>query len=311
MRRAAVPAGLCSMLAAAALAGCGGGSAERGRDLTAVATTTQVADLVANVGGSRVEVRRLLRPGADPHAYEPRPSDVRAVADAALVFESGGDVDGWLDEVIAGAGGHAREVVLLDSVRPLRSGGEVDPHWWQDPRAAIAAVRAIRAALTRADPEGGRGYARRAAAYSGRLRRLDRAIARCFASVPPERRAVVTSHDALGYLTRRYRIRRAGSVIPSLSTSAQPSARDVERLVELIRAEGVRAVFPESALDPRLEEAIAREAGVEVGPALWADSLGPEGSGAATYLGATAASARALARGMGASSAACARLGRG
>jgi ABC-type Zn uptake system ZnuABC Zn-binding protein ZnuA len=301
---------LVSVLAAGTLAGCDDGSFGGDGRLPVVATTTQAADLVANVGGTRVEVRRLLRPGADPHAYEPRPGDVRAVGGAALVVESGGDVDDWLGEVIDGAGGHARRVVLLDSVRPLRSGGAADPHWWQDPRAAIAAVGAIRRALARADPAGRRAYARRAAAYSARLRRLDRSIARCFASVPPERRTVVTSHDALGYLTRRYRIRRAGSVIPSLSTSAQPSARDVERLVELIRARRVRAVFPESALDPRLERAIAREAGVDVGAALWTDSLGPEGSATATYLGATAANARALARGMGATSGACARLGR-
>jgi ABC-type Zn uptake system ZnuABC Zn-binding protein ZnuA len=304
---------LVAVLAAGAAAWVAGGCTEGtsgGRDLTVVATTTQVADFVENVGGDRVEVRRLLRPGADPHEYEPRPSDALAVADASVVFRSGGDVDGWLDNVIEGAGGRARQVTLIDHVPVvLKKGGETDPHWWQDPRNVVHAVNAIRDALGAADPAGRSGYARRAARYSERLRRLDASIARCFRGVPASRRKVVTTHDALGYFTRRYRIELVGSVIPSLSTQAQASARDVQRLVERIRSEHVRAVFPESQLNPRLERAIANEAGVGVGKALWADSLGPDGSGASTYLDATAANAGAMAAGMGATDPACAALG--
>ncbi len=157
-------------------AGSGGGEAH----LTAVATTTQVADLVANVGGERVDVEGILSPGGDPHAYEPRPSDAAALADAAVVFKSGGDVDGWLDELLDNAGADAEVVSLIDRVRTQ----DQDPHWWQDPRNAILAVAAVRDALIDADPEGRDVYRRNAAAYTRRLERLDSAIAACMAKVP-------------------------------------------------------------------------------------------------------------------------------
>ena len=107
--------------------------------LTAVATTTQVADLVASVGGERVDVEGILSPGGDPHAYEARPSDAAALTDAAVVFKSGGDVDGWLDDLIDNAGADAEVVSLIDHVRTTE---DQDPHWWQDPRNAILAVAA-------------------------------------------------------------------------------------------------------------------------------------------------------------------------
>jgi ABC-type Zn uptake system ZnuABC Zn-binding protein ZnuA len=188
------------------------------------------------------------------------------------------------------AGGGATEVTLWDSVR--RRGD--DPHWWQNPRNAELAVGAIRRALTKADPGGRRLYSRNATAYVRRLRRLDAGIARCIARVPPADRKVVTSHDSLGYLGARYGVKIVGAVIPSLSSQAEPSARDVERLVGQIRAERVKAIFPESALNPKLEEAIAREAHAKVAGALWADALGPKGSSGATYLQALASNTRTI-----------------
>jgi ABC-type Zn uptake system ZnuABC Zn-binding protein ZnuA len=182
----------------------------------------------------------------------------------------------------------------MDSVRKIPG----DPHWWQDPLNAVLAVGAIRDALTRADPAGHRAYARNAAAYDRRLRALDRGISRCIAAVPSGRRKVVTSHDSLGYFARRYGLRIVGAVIPSLSSQAEPSARDVERLVRQIRREGVKAIFPESALNPKLERAVARESGARVAGTIWADALGPEGSDGHTYLTATASNARRLVNGM-------------
>ena len=281
------------VLAVAAASGCGESRGD-GADLSAVATTTHVADLVRQVGGRRVAVEELLPADADPHGYEPRPSDAAALARADVVFESGGDVDEWLEELVDSAGGDATEVTLLDAVKRLGD----DPHWWHDPRNAILAVEAIRAALGEADPAGRPAYSRRAAAYTRELRRLDSDIERCMARVRPDRRKVVTTHDSLGYFAERYDIEVVGAVIPSLSTQAQPSARDVNRLVEQIEEEGVRAIFPEAAVSQRLERAISRESGAEVGDELWTDGLGPEGSGADTYIEAMRANAAALARGM-------------
>jgi ABC-type Zn uptake system ZnuABC Zn-binding protein ZnuA len=286
----------------AAAAGCGSDSGSGSdADVTAVATTTEVADLVRNVGGERVDVRGLLSPGADPHGYEPRPSDAASIADAAVVFRSGGELDEWLDELVDNAGGDADTVDLIESVETIPGGhdeGETDPHWWQDPRNALLAVAAIREALTDADPAGRRVYERNAAAYARVLHRLDQELAACIEKVPAAKRKLVTTHDSLGYFADRYGIEVVGSVLPSLSTQAQASAGDVQRLVEQIRSEGVEAIFPESSVNPDIERAIAREAGAEVGEPLYADSLGAEGSPGETYAGALAADARALVRGM-------------
>jgi zinc/manganese transport system substrate-binding protein/manganese/iron transport system substrate-binding protein len=284
---------LAAVLAVLAAAGCGSASAASGR-LTVVATTTQVADLARQVGGERVNVDGMLRPGGDPHDYEPRPSDVEAVARAAVVFRSGGEVDDWLGEVIDNAGGDADVVSLIDSVKRL----DDDPHWWQDPLNSVRAVEAIRAELTKADPQGRAAFARNAARTIRTLDRLDRAISACIERVPPAKRKIVTTHDALGYFARRYGVEVVGAVIPSLSTQAQASAGDVQALVEQIRREGVEAVFPESSVNPDIERAIAREAGARIGGSLYADSLGQKGSPGETYASALASDAAALVRGM-------------
>jgi zinc/manganese transport system substrate-binding protein len=280
-------------------AGCGAadtGGPQGSAAIAAVATTTQVGDLVRQVGGPRVTVDQILRPNSDPHAYEPRPSDARQIEGARVVFRSGGDVDEWMKGLIESNGGDVHTVDLIDTVPLRRRGGEVDPHWWQNPRNAERAVGAIRSALSRADPPGRAAYARRAAAYTTRLRRLDHSVAACIGRVPLSRRTLVTSHDALGYYADRYGLRLVGAVIPSLSSQAQPSARDIAALVDQIRREGARAIFPERSLNPKLEAAVSRESGARVGGGLWADALGPGGSDGATYVGSIASNTRTIAR---------------
>jgi zinc/manganese transport system substrate-binding protein len=303
-------------------AGCGDDGEEGGGggEVAAVATTTIVGDLVRSVGGERVNVDTLVPADADPHDHEPRPSDAVALAEADVVVKSGGDLDEWLDDLIESAGGDAAEVTLLDSVEAIEGrhahdedeaheedeahaedeahGEDIDPHWWQDPRNAILAAEAIRDALAEADPDGRRAYELGAAAYTRKLRALDQEIERCMQRVPPDKRKLVTTHDSLGYFAERYGVDVIGSVIPSLSTQAQPSAKDVDALVEQIEDQGVEAIFPEAAVSQRLERAISRESGAEVGRELWTDSLGGEGSGAETYLDAMRANADALAEGM-------------
>jgi ABC-type Zn uptake system ZnuABC Zn-binding protein ZnuA len=290
------------LLLAAAVAGCGEDDGAGAPDrITVVATTTQAADLVRNVGGADVEVIGLLAANADPHEYEVRPHDMRALIDADLVVRSGGDLDEWLGDAIEGAGAEAPVLTLIDHVRAV----EGDPHWWQDPRNGLRAVAAIERALGAADPAHAAAYAANARAYAARLRRLDRAVAACIGNVPAARRKLVTTHDALGYYARRYGIEVAGAVIPSLSTSGQPSAGETAELVQTIRDDGVRAVFAESSVDASVEQAIARETGATVGQELWADTLGPQGSDGDTYLGSIAANTRALVDGFSGGEQAC------
>jgi ABC-type Zn uptake system ZnuABC Zn-binding protein ZnuA len=287
--------GAALLLLAVALAACGEDDrAASGERVTVVATTTQAADLARNVGGAEVEVVGLLAPNADPHDYEVRPRDLQALTDADLVVRSGGDLDEWLEEAIDGAGTDAPVLTLMDGVRTV----DGDPHWWQDPRNAELAVGDLAHALSDADPAGAAAYRANAARYEARLRRLDRAVAACLGRIPEARRKLVTTHDALGYYARRYGIEVVGTVIPSLSTRGQPSAGETAELVETIRDQGVRAIFAESSVNAKVEQAIAGETGARVGSALWADTLGPEGSGGETYLASIAANTRAIADGL-------------
>ena len=298
-------------LAAAALAAVALSSCSSGDDGGAeskpliVATTTQGGDLARAVAGDRAEVRQILSANSDPHAYEPRPSDVKAVSGAAVVLRSGGDLDDWLSGVLENAGSDAEAVTLIDAVRTRRGDGEIDPHWWQDPRNAENAVLAIHRAIITADPANRTTYDANAARYLRSVRRLDRAIAACMRSIPAAKRKLVTDHDALGYYADRYDIEVIGTVIPALSTQAQASGGEVARLVRTIRRAGVTTIFSESSANPKLTRAIARDAGAKLGPALYADSLGPKGSAGETYLGSLRANTRALADGFAGAGARC------
>jgi ABC-type Zn uptake system ZnuABC Zn-binding protein ZnuA len=285
---------LAGALVAATLAACGSHDGGAKGAPTVVATTTQLGDFAREVAGDRASVRQILTPNSDPHQYEPRPSDVRAVSSARLVLRSGGDLDAWLADVLRNAGSDAKTVTLIDSVRTRTGEGGVDPHWWQDPRNAAIAVRKIRDALIAANPGGREAYTANAARYLARLRALDTAIAACIGRVPKSQRKLVSDHDALGYYAERYGIQVIGTVIPALSTQAQSSAGEVARLVRTIRQAGVSTIFSESSTNPKLAKAIARDAGATVGPPLYADSLGPEGSAGATYLGSLRSNTRAL-----------------
>ena len=285
-------------------AGCGSGSGAREGQVEVVATTTQIGDFAREVGGDAVAVDQILQPNTDPHEYEPRPSDVVATAGADLVFASGDELDGWIEEVVSDSGGDGRVVDLGAAVPerlPGESGGEessrYDPHWWHDPRNAEAAVREIERQLAAVDPERRAVFERRANAYLAKLRALDAGIEHCIAAVPASRRKLVTDHDAFGYFAHRYGIDVVGAVIPSQATQAQPSAKDLSALASLIEREGVEAIFPESSLSPKVAEAIARQTGATARYTLYGDTLGPEGTDGATYLGMEAANADSVVRG--------------
>jgi zinc/manganese transport system substrate-binding protein len=304
------------LILAAAVAACGDddtASATRGGPRV-VATTTQAADLVRNVGGDRIGVTQLMSPNTDPHEYELRPQDVEALTDADVVVRSGGDVDDWLTDAIEQSGSDPEVVTLIASVKTIDGGHEheeehagedehaaedaVDPHWWQDPKNAVIAVGEIEKALTAADPDGATTYADNAASYRSKIEELDKAVAACWTRVPAAERKLVTTHDALGYYARRYGLEVIGTVIPSLSTQGQASAGALAELVQTIKREGVKVVFAESSVNSKVEQAIADESGATVGRALWADSLGPKGSDGATYLASIASNTKAMVDGV-------------
>jgi len=291
MRRQTLGLAVFGLTAILIAAGCGNDGSSGAR-VQVVATTTQLADIAANVAGDRAAVHGILTPTSDPHEYEPRPSDVEAVAQADLILKSGGDLDAWLDQIIESSGTDAPVVTMIDSMETTEIGE--DPHWWQAPRNAVITTELVRDALVEADPDGDDGYRARASDYVATLEKLDREIAACIDRLAPEQRRLVTSHDALGYYADRYGLEVIGAVIPALTTQAQASAGETAELIDLIEQERVSAIIPEAGVSQSLEQAIADETGAEIGGELWADALGPEGSSGATYIEAMAANTREI-----------------
>jgi len=279
-------------LAALVVAGCsasgggaGGDRAGAGGGLRVVATSTQVADLAANVGGDRVQVTSLLKPGIDPHDYEPSPADIDAIAHADLVLENGVGLEAWLGDTVDSSGFDGPVVDTSQGVRLRMAGGAADPHIWQDPRNAERMAATIERGLAAAEPSAATTFQANLAAYTRQLQALDSEVQRQIDSLANKK--LVTNHDAFGYYVDRYGLQLVGSVIPSFDTSAELSGRDIRDLVAEIKAARVKAVFSETSLPPRTAETIAREAGVKVvegEDALYGDSLGPAGSDGDTYL---------------------------
>ena len=279
---------LAACLVAVLAAGCSGPGGDRdtgGPGLRVVATTTQVADLAANVGGDRVRVTSLLKPGIDAHDYEPSPADINAIAHADLVLQNGVGLERWLGDTIESSGYDGPVVDTSQGVALRQVGGEPDPHIWQDPRNARRMAVNIERGLATAEPAATASFEANLTAYSKQLEALDAEVERQTGSLA--NRKVVTNHDAFGYYLDRYHLELVGSVIPSFDTSAELSGRDIRDLVAKVRATGVKAIFSETSLPPRAAETIGREAGVRVvvgEDALYGDSLGPPGSDGDTYL---------------------------
>jgi ABC-type Zn uptake system ZnuABC Zn-binding protein ZnuA len=278
------------VLIACLLAGCGSttiGSEADGK-LTVVATTTQMQDLVRNVGGGDVHLVGILEPNVDPHSFEPTPQEAIAISDAKLIVESGVGVDAWSRKLIDSAGTNA-PVIDLSAGLPLRAGDSAepsgDPHWWHDPTLFERAAGALADKLAGIDPPHASAYRSNADAYVSRIRQMDERNTRLLACLPPADRKLVTNHDAFGYFAAHYHIMVVGSVLPSLSSAAQPSAKDVAALIDKIKREHVKAIFTESSINPDLEKQIAGEAGVKVYATLYGDTLGPPDSPGGTYLG--------------------------
>jgi zinc/manganese transport system substrate-binding protein len=309
--RGAVVAGLAALALVAAGCGSEGGSgtadsptatsAGPADKLHVVTTTPVLTDFARNVGGDAVAIYSVLKPNVDPHDYEPTPADLEAVAKADVVVKNGVGLEKWFDDAIASAEPKG-PVIDASAGVPLRGedGGEPDPHIGQDPRHAMAMVANIERALEAAAPSQAAGFQQRAAAYTASLQKLDADVAAQLGTLTNKK--LVTNHDAFGYYVARYGLEFVGSVIPSFDSQAELSQRDVNDLVAAVKAQGVKAIFSESSLPSNAAEAIAKEAGVKVvegDGALYGDSLGLEGSDAATYIGMVEHNTRVIVENLG------------
>jgi zinc/manganese transport system substrate-binding protein len=255
--------------------------------LKVLATFSILADMVKNVGGDRVEVTALVGPNSDAHVYSPAPADARKVADAKVVITNGLGFEGWMSRLVKASGTKARPAVATKGVKARRQGGghghsNTDPHAWQSVANAKIYVANIRAALIAADPAGKATYEANAKAYLAKLDELDKAVKSAVASIPKDRRKVITTHEAFGYFQQAYGI---DFIAPQgVSTESEASARDVARIITQIKKQRIPAVFLENVTDPRLIERIAKESGARIGGKLYSDALTEEKGDAPTYI---------------------------
>jgi len=251
-----------------------------------VASFSVLADFCRNVGGDRVEVTSLVGPNGDAHVYQPSPADSKNLAAAKLIAVNGLGLEGWIDRLIRASASKAPIVVATKGITPLEmiedGRRRLDPHAWQSVTNAKIYVANIESGLAAADPEGAAIYAVNAKAYQEQLDALETEVRRTIAAIPKERRRIITTHDAFGYFAAAYDFQ---FIAPEgVSTEAEPSARDVAKIIRQIKAGNIRAVFLENVTDPRMMERIAHESGAVIGGALFSDALSPPDGPAATYL---------------------------
>jgi len=270
-----------------------------GEKLQVVATTSIVADVVQNVGGELIDLTTLMPLGTDPHGFEPTPRDAAAVADAHAVFVNGSGLEVFLDNLLESAGqgvtvvpmsygielrqfegGHDREA--REEGEHEHSGG-FDPHTWFDPNNVMVWTQNIAHALSALDPDNAEAYAANASAYEAELRALDAWIREQLAQVPEGNRQLITDHTAFSYFAHRYGLEQIGAVFPGYSTLAEPSAQDLAKLEDTIRALGVKAVFVGLTVNPALAERVADDTGIRL-VFLYTGSLSEPGGPAGDYI---------------------------
>ena len=256
--------------------------ADTPRRLQVVASFSILADMVREVAGDAAEVASLVGANADAHVFEPRPSDLQRLARADLVVVNGLGFEGWIERLVRSSGYRGPVVVASEGIAPRRVGHAPDPHAWQSLQHAQRYVANIRAALERAAPAQAAGLMARAAAYSRRLADLDTESRAAFDAVPRDRRRIISSHDAFGYLGDTYGLTFLSP--RGWNTDADPSAAEFAALVRQVRQQKALALFVENISDRRLVDRIAQETGARVGGTLYSDALSLPGTEADSYL---------------------------
>ncbi|MGH2561936.1 MAG: metal ABC transporter solute-binding protein, Zn/Mn family, partial [Thermomicrobiales bacterium] len=287
------------VLAVSVLAGCGPQTTAEDRDVSnrtinAVATIGMIADVVANVGGDRVDVTGMMGPGVDPHLYKASEGDVQDLAEADVVFYNGLHLEAALGEVLEKMGDRVRTVAVTDQIprdrllAPPEFEGNYDPHVWFDVALWQLATAEIRDALSEMDPTHAAEYESRAASYLAQLDELDAYVAEQAARVPAAHRVIVTAHDAFNYFGRAYGFEVRG--LQGISTATEAGAADVQDLADFITDRRIPAIFVETSVSPRTIEALeaavrSRGFDVQIGGSLYSDAMGDGGAPEGTYLG--------------------------
>lgn len=284
------------ILSACGMPAGGPGTQADGR-LHVVVTTGQLADAVQNIAGDRVRLSMLLGPGIDPHTYVPTESDITLFQDAQVILYNGLRLEAQMERVLAqiGQSGRVRVVAVADQLPPEQllnwepeAGYPHDPHVWNDVELWQQVVGVVRDTLIAADAPNAEAYRNGAAAYLAQLEELHTYVREQAASIPAERRILVSAHDAFGYFGRAYGFEV--EAIQGISTESEASAADIQALTQLVVERNVRAIFVETTISPRTIEAVqeavrAQGREVQIGGQLYSDALGDPGTPQGTYIG--------------------------
>jgi len=248
-----------------------------------VATTGMVADLARRIAGDRMTVTALMGPGVDPHLYKASALDLDRLRGADLVLYSGKGLEGKMTDVLVRLARSKPVVAVTDGIpderllEPEELAGHYDPHVWFDASLWAETAPVVAEALADVDPAHADEYRARAAEYARELRALHEEVKQALATIPRERRVLITSHDAFRYFGRAYDLEVRG--LQGISTVAAPGVKDVEEMAQLIVDRGIKAIFVETSVPPKAIEAVqewVRRAGAEVaiGGTLYSDAMG-------------------------------------
>ncbi len=263
--------------------------AQAAEPIPVVASFSILGDLVQVVGGARVRVTTLAGPDADAHEFSPRPADAKSVLNARVLVVNGLNFEPWAQKLAQSVGYQGETVVASQGVKPRKMAAEaghasdaLDPHAWQNPLNVVQYVSNIAAGLAKADPAGAATYQANAQSYAQLLKDFDAQAKAQLDAIAPDKRKVITSHDAFGYLAARYGITMLAP--EGISTDSEPSAKHVAQLIRQIRRENIKAVFVENMSNSRLIDQLSKDAGVSVGAKLYSDALSAASGPAPTYL---------------------------
>ncbi|MFN4955424.1 MAG: metal ABC transporter solute-binding protein, Zn/Mn family [Aphanizomenon sp.] len=269
-----------------------------------VVTSTIITNLAAEIGGEEVQITGILKPGADPHIYEPVPADSRVLEEANLILYNGYNLEPGIIKLMNATGGNVKKIPVGEVVKYLKldkGKGKIvpDPHVWGSAANVISMVKAIRDSLIELSPEDKNKFVENAKRLTDELQQLHIWINQEIQTIPLDKRKLITTHDAFQYYGNAYKIEISGTLI-GISTEEQPSAQTVKKLVESIKKIGVSAIFAETTINPALIKTVAEEAGVKLAPTpLFSDSIGAKGSNGDTYIKMMVANTRAIVEALG------------
>ena len=253
-----------------------------------LATETFLGDIAQNVAGGRIKIETLLPATVDPHEFQPKPQDAVKITESKMLIVNGLGYETWLAKTLENVSGEQLIVVatkgLTPNPDPSGEHPDGDPHMWMNPLNTIQYVKNIRDGLAQVDPAGKDTYTANEDAYIAKLKDLDQWVKAEVAQLPPEKRLLVTNHDALGYFARAYDFKVVGAVIPSVTTESSPSAQQMASLIDTIKSSSAPAIFLDIGENQNLAKQIASESGAKVITDLYVESISVSEGPAPTYI---------------------------